>query len=84
MKFLFMLFLPVFVHAQDVRENFKEDTIYTKTVRVPYNGLIDTLTGKPLKIWYRNVKAKHGYIIKLANGNYVINGKVIKGDYLKL
>lgn len=88
MKFLLILFLSLIAHgqanAQDVPEKFKSDTIPKKEIRVPYNGIIDKNTGEPKKIWYRTVKVKCGYIIKLANGNYVINNRVINGKFVKL
>jgi hypothetical protein len=53
---------------------FCQDTIHVNKVRVA-NVLINKKTGMIEKKWFRTVKVKTGYIIKNADGMYVINGR---------
>jgi hypothetical protein len=56
--------------------SFAQDTIYCKKVRIRNTIGISMKTGKVLYASHlRRVKVDSGYIIKLKNGMYLINGK---------
>jgi hypothetical protein len=56
---------------------FCQDTIPTKKVLV-VNQELSRKTGKVQRQWFRKMTVKSGYIVKLPNGFYLINGKEMK------
>ena len=58
---------------------YAQDTIQVPKVMIA-NRVINKKTGKVVKVFYRKLKVKKGYIVNKGNGIYEINGKLMKAD----
>lgn len=56
------------------------DTFYVRKVLVVTQEL-DRKTGKVRREWWKKVNVKSGYIVRLTDGMFLINKKVMEPDY---
>ena len=59
---------------------FAQDTVWNVRKVLICKQELSRKTGAPVRTWYKKVTVKKGYIIKEANGFFLINGKEMIPD----
>lgn len=59
---------------------FSQDTIWNVKKVLIVKQQLSRKTDKPIRSWYRKMTVKSGYIIKMPDGRFLINGKTMIPD----